>query len=532
MCKAAVGGGVHDLAEVDVAGGGQHVDAVEAALGVGPSGDAIPIVGENLLHDIVRIVVVVAVFGRLVGDEVIDAVIALEVMIHGLHQFFHGEVMVIEAVVLDGGQAVGYGAYADALNVVGVVPCAARVVVLALLDAVVGQYGEEGSGHVLGEYLLDYVAAGDLDIHEVLYLLLVSLKELLIAVEVLGKAGVQAQLMAAHVIVAIVQGELKYLGQVEVALKYVGLVAEGAGLYAAGGAAHAGVVQGLAGVHQLGYYGLGVVEGRLAPALAGYLAGALEELAGGLAAYLHVAGGLEQLHFVHAVQYHVADLVYAVLAVLGYAAGVDVGEVRIGAALLEGDADLWGSGLVVKLDPQALQKLQRTVPVNAAVLHVVDIEGIKVLIQTSRRVSVPGIELAGNAYMHEPVLLYCLPEGPGLMGGYPAAVFRYLKELCFALLVGLLRGHLLCQIGVAVGKDYDSVAVYGHCVELAALFVCFLVVEEIQPGYGVLDVLFVIEEALFEYLAGAYGMTGAALLHEFGEYAGLIGQLPFGSHGL
>ena len=50
----------------------------------------------------------------------------------------HGEVVVIEAVVLDGGQAVGYGAYAHALNVVGVVPCTARVVVLALLDAVVG----------------------------------------------------------------------------------------------------------------------------------------------------------------------------------------------------------------------------------------------------------------------------------------------------------------------------------------------------------------------------------------------------------
>lgn len=139
-------GGVHDLAEVHVAGSGQHVDAVEAALGVGSAGDAIPIVGEYLLHDIVGIVVVVAVFGRLVCNEVIDAVIALEVMIHGLHQLLHGEVMVIEAVVLDGGQAVGYGAYADALNVVGVVPCAARVVVLALLYTVVGQYGEEGAG--------------------------------------------------------------------------------------------------------------------------------------------------------------------------------------------------------------------------------------------------------------------------------------------------------------------------------------------------------------------------------------------------
>ena len=118
------------------------------------------------------------------------------------------------------------------------------------------------------------------------------------------------------------------------------------------------------------------------------------------------------------------------------------------------------------------------------------------------------------------------------MGGYPAAVFRYLKELCFALFVGLLRGHLLCQIGVAVGKDYDSVAVYGASSSFAADKADVLVVDEVQFGYGVLDVLFVIEEALFEYLAGAYGMTGAALLHEFGEYAGLIGQLPFGSHGL
>ena len=69
-------------AEVHVAGGGQHVDAVEAALGVGPAGHAVAVVGEDLLHDIVRIVVVVAVLGRLVRNEVIDAVIPLEVVIH------------------------------------------------------------------------------------------------------------------------------------------------------------------------------------------------------------------------------------------------------------------------------------------------------------------------------------------------------------------------------------------------------------------------------------------------------------------
>ena len=154
------------------------------------------------------------------------------------------------------------------------------------------------------------------------------------------------------------------------------------------------------------------------------------------------------------------------------------------------------------------------------------------LIQTAGRVCVPGVKLTGNADMHEPVLLNCLPEGLGLVGGYPAAVLGNLQQLCLAFGAGFFRGHLFGKVSVAVGKDYDGITVDSHGLQLIELAVCVHVVEEVQLGDGVFDVLLVIKEALFEYLAGAYGMAGAALLHELGKYAGLICQLPFGGHGV
>ena len=60
----------------------------------------------------------------------------------------------------------------DGLDEPVVVPCAARVVVLALLDAVVRDDGQKGRGHQLGIHLLDDLVARDLRVEDVTHLCL------------------------------------------------------------------------------------------------------------------------------------------------------------------------------------------------------------------------------------------------------------------------------------------------------------------------------------------------------------------------
>ena len=75
--------------------------------------------------------------------------------------------------------------------------------------------------------------------------------------------------------------------------------------------------------------------------------------------------GLEQPHLLDHVQHQVGDVVHAVRAVRQDAADVDLGEVGVGAALGRGDAHLGRRGLVVELDPEALEQLFGLVDASA-----------------------------------------------------------------------------------------------------------------------------------------------------------------------
>ena len=189
--QAAVGAGDHHVPEVHMAGGGQHIHPVAPAPHVGPGADVVHEVVEDLLHEPVGVVVVVAVLGRLIPDQVQDAVVALEVVLQSLQQLLHGEILVVVDIVLHRRQAVGDGPGAHALDHAGVVAGTAGVVVLAPGDAVIGEDGQKRHGHVLGVQGLDDVGAPDLDVQEVVDLLRVGRPELVEGLKVLGLAGLQ-----------------------------------------------------------------------------------------------------------------------------------------------------------------------------------------------------------------------------------------------------------------------------------------------------------------------------------------------------
>ncbi len=124
-------------------------------------------------------------------------------------------------------------------------------------------------------------------------LLRIGLPELVEGLEVFCIACPGAKLLSGHGVHAVKEGQLEYLGQVEIPLEDIGLIAESPGLHAAGAAALPRVLQRFPGIQQLLDDGLRVVEGGLPPALAGDFAGPLQEPAGILAADLDIGVWLD-----------------------------------------------------------------------------------------------------------------------------------------------------------------------------------------------------------------------------------------------
>ena len=172
-------------------------------------------------------------------------------------------------------------------------------------------------------------------------------------------AGARPELPAGPRIAPVVQRELQDLGQVEVAGEDVRLLAVGAGLHAAAGAALARVLDALALAQQLGHDAVRVEQRRVAVALAHHAAGLAQEVLRGDPRQLDVGAGLDQVQLVDDLEQQVRHLAHAVGAVAPHAAEGDAREVRVGPALGGRDAHLGRRGVVVELDEQAAQELLR-----------------------------------------------------------------------------------------------------------------------------------------------------------------------------
>ena len=348
--------------------------------------------------------------------------------------------------------------------------------------------------------------------------------------EVLRAAELQTELTARHMVVAVIERQLQDLRQVKVARENVRLVAERARLDAAACAAAAGVLERFACGKQLLHNRFRVVKRGLAPTLAADLACTQQELRRGLTADLHVGTRLEQLHVVHAVEDQIADLVDAVSAVRGNAAGVDVRKIGIGTALLERHADLRRGGLVVELDPEALKQLERLIARQASFGDVGAIERNHMLIEAARAVGVPGVKLARHSQMHKPVHLQRLMEGLRLMGRHDGAVLRDGKQIGLPLGIGLLRGHLARKLLVASAENHNGLAGNVHGGKLLFPVQGFPVVDKVEGIHRAADILLIVGQALLVNLVRSYRVSGAALLHKLREDAALIGRLPLLAH--
>ena len=232
FCKSAVCSSSDDLSKVDVACSRQHVYMILSAAHRRSSGDFISVQFENRLHDVVRVVVIISVLRGLVLHHVEDGLMTQEIVVHGLDEFLHGEVLLVEYIVFDSSEAVCDCADSNALNVSCVVSRTAVVIVLAIADAVVGNDRQARCRHVIGVKLLYNVVAAYLHIHHVMELLCKCIKEFFVSAEIPCISGLRSELLAGLVVESVIQSKLKDLRDVEVSCQDVCLIAPASCLYA------------------------------------------------------------------------------------------------------------------------------------------------------------------------------------------------------------------------------------------------------------------------------------------------------------
>ena len=349
---------------------------------------------------------------------------AFKIVLQSLHKLFHGKCLLFIYIVFDSRETVCDGSDPYALQVFRIVSGAASVVVLSFGDAVVGDDGQKRHRHLLRVDLLDHIASLDLDIDKVFHLLFERVVQFFIGSEICRVSEFKPQLLPAHLVVAVVQCQLKDLGDVKVARQNVGFISKSAGLHTAACSASPCVFQCLPRVHQLLDDRLCVVERRLSPSLPGYLAGSFQEFLRRLPADLHVGAWLEKLHLIHTVQDQIAYVIYPILSVGRDPACIQIGEIRIGTAFLQRDAYFRRRRLIVELHPQTFQKFQRFLVIQDPFFHISLIEWVQMLVQPARTVGIPGIQFTCHTQMHKPVHLDRLPVSLRLMGRDHIAVGR------------------------------------------------------------------------------------------------------------
>ncbi len=288
--------------EVHMAGRREVVDVVRGAFRRAAAVDGIEQQVAERVNQRVRALIVVAVLGRLVEEQLPERFVAVEVGGERLEQLRHGESRAeallhrrvvgqafrravgqafrpasSEDMLADRRKAVGDRRRADRHDVGRVVARAAGVVVLPVLDAVRDEDREERRGHQRRVEALDDVAAAHLHVDEVAHLTAVRLEQIVEGPERPSASGLDADLLSGARIDAVVERDLEDLREVEVAGQDVGFLAERPRLDAAARPAGPCVLERLAMAHQFVHHHVGVEDRRLAPTLADDLAAAFQE---------------------------------------------------------------------------------------------------------------------------------------------------------------------------------------------------------------------------------------------------------------
>ena len=519
-----------DRAEVDMHGGGEKIDVIFPAFGVGTPVNGGKVGFEDAAHERIGVVVVVAVARRAVDENLPQPLVFREIAAERGEEGFHRDVTFVVNVVAHRAHRVRHRADADALNVGRVVARAAVVVILAFGDAVVNEEGEKRRRHVARVEPLDDVVAANLDIDKIAELRLEGGEEFVESGKFARVAGLRSQLLAGARVVAVVEGNFQHFGHIEVAGEIVIFLPECADFHAARRAAAARVFDAFAHADEFLHNQIGVEDGRLPVAGADDFRRAFDESIGILFAHLNRGGGLQQPHLFDDIQQEIRDLVHAVRAVLEDAADVDLREIGVGAALLCGDADFGRRGLVVEFDPQALQQFFGRVARQRAFFQAFAVEGQKMTVEMPRAERIPGVEFGRDAEMDEPVVLQRFPKIARRVRGDVTANLRHAVQFGAAgFIFGFLRGSAE-QFRVAFRIADERARRDAHGFEFFLFGVGFGVVEIIQRSERGVYFRLKIQHPFAVNFVVQNRMSRRALLHEFGEDARVVGVLPFGRH--
>ena len=365
----------------------------------------------NAAGDIVHIVVIVAVLGRILG-QLAQFVIAFPVFIHGVQQFVHGAYFVIKYKLFYGSQAVGGFRQPDAgqHRPDGVLGAAVHQV-HAFFQAGFGHCREEWAGD---QHLLQFLGqnrAGHGNGDQVVKLFHESLFHFLIGSELPVRMDGQAHLFAGDAALAAVGGIFKSAAEVYVygAGPFKGLAEMGH--HAAAVVPVPGVFRFIAHVLQHLVTGLVAVDGREARSLGHQFHDRFHKFMGAVMTDADRKAGLVCLHFPGRLQAQVAQFVGSVLAVPVRAAYGQVLELVVAGKEIRrvGGNRPYPFG---QLQPVTFNQFQDAVFVMQFVFDIIFIIGIHILVKPAR-VQGQGVFHQDAAQLVEPDHLQGFLEGHG-----------------------------------------------------------------------------------------------------------------------
>ena len=260
------------ITEVYMTGSRQHIYAVFSALHVRTSCNGASVKLKDVLHDVVCIIIIIAVFRALVMNHAVDCIVSLIVMLHCLDQLFHSEILIVVYIIFDSSGTVGNSSDTYTLDIVGVVSCPASIVILCIGDTVICYDRQARSRHLLSIQLLDYVVSADLNVYDIFKLFLKCSPQLVKGLKVFCISQLQTNLLSTVLIISVKQCQLEHLRDIQISCQNVSFASPCSSLHTSGRTAASCILQSLSSIYQLHDLSLCVIECRLSPSFSGNLA--------------------------------------------------------------------------------------------------------------------------------------------------------------------------------------------------------------------------------------------------------------------
>ena len=212
------------------------------------------------------------------------------------------------------------------------------------------------------------------------------------------------------------------------------------------------------------------------------------------------------------------------------AAGIDLGKIGIGAAFGGCHANLGRGGLVVELDPQALQQFLGLSLRESSIVKTFFVERLEVPVQVTGAERVPSVQLNGHPQVNEPVILQGFPKVTRGMRRDISADISDMLQLRLAGRVSFPGRQKTGFFGMPLGEADEGGGANRHGAQFLFPVIGMRVVQKIQTLQAVSNILLKIQHAFMVDLVVQDGMTGSTLLHELGKDAGLVGGFPLRCH--